>query len=295
MSGLLDRIASGEILISDGATGTYLQANGLEPGGCPELMNDTHPAVVREMAANYFAAGSNMVETNSFGGSPYMLKKYDLGERVVELNRLAAEHAKAAAPSDCFVLGSIGPTGEFLEPNGTATAAEMLAAFRQQARGLAAGGVDAICVETMSDLAETKLAIQAAKAEADLPVVATLTFDKGPRGYFTMMGVTPTSAARELTDAGADIVGSNCGIAIDDMIEIIAAMRAATDAPILTHVNAGIPKIENNIIVYPDSPEFMANKMRQIVSAGANIVGGCCGTGPDHVRAFVQCLRSDRV
>ena len=291
MSGLLERIAAGEILISDGATGTYLQANGLEPGGCPELMNDTHPDVVRQMAANYFAAGSDMVETNSFGGSPYMLRKYELAERVGELNQLAAEHARAAAPAGCFVLGSVGPTGEFLEPNGPATEAEMLDAFRAQVNGLIAGGVDAICVETMSDLAETILAIRAAKEHGDIPVIATLTFDRGPRGYFTMMGVTPQVAAQELTAAGADIVGSNCGIAIDDMIAIIAAMRAATDTPILTHVNAGIPKIENNVIIYPDAPEFMAERMIQVVNAGANVVGGCCGTNPDHIRALVATLR----
>ncbi len=291
MAGFLETIKQGRVLISDGATGTYLQANGLEPGGCPEEFNASHPEVVRQMAANYFEAGSDMVETNSFGGSRYMLKKYDHGDRVEELNRLGAEHARSAAPPGRFVLGSIGPTGEFLEPNGSATESEMLDAFAEQARGLAAGGVDAFCIETMSDLGEIALAIRACKEQTGLPVVATMTFDKGPRGFFTMMGTTPADAAVKLAEAGADVVGSNCGLPIEAMLEIITAMRAATDSPILTHINAGIPKIEKGVIVYPDTPEHMAADMPKIVAAGANVVGGCCGTGPDHVRAFVKALR----
>ena len=293
MSELLNRIAAGEILISDGATGTYLQANGLEPGGCPEEFNDSHPEVVQQMASNYFAVGSDMVETNSFGGSRYMLGKYGHADRVEEFNRLAAQHARKAVPAGRFVLGSIGPTGEFLEPNGEATEQQMYEVFAEQTHGLAVGGVDAFCIETMSDLAELSLAIRAAK-ETGLPVIATMTFDKGPRGFFTMMGITPAAAAQQLTAAGADVVGSNCGIAIEQMIEIIAAMRSATDKPILAHVNAGIPRIENGEIVYPHTPEHMATLVPKLVEAGANIVGGCCGTGPDHIRAFVRLLRGSR-
>ena len=291
MSALLERLRSGDVLLSDGATGTYLQDHGLEPGGCPELMNDTHPEIVRQMAANYFAAGSDMVETNSFGGSRYMLAKYDLGDRVEELNRRGAELAREGAPDACFVLGSIGPTGEFLEPNGTATEDVMYEVFCEQARGLEAGGVDAICIETMSDLDETTLALRASKETTGLPVVTTLCFDKGPRGYFTMMGVTPAAAAEKLSEAGADIVGSNCGLPIESLLEIIAAMRGATTKPILTHVNAGIPNIVNNTIVYPDTPDHMASQMPALVEAGANIVGGCCGTNSDHVQEFAKALR----
>ncbi len=291
MSQFLQRLESGEVLISDGATGTYLQANGLEPGGCPEEFNLARPEVIRRMAENYFNAGSDMVETNSFGGSRYMLAKYGFGDRVEEFNRLGAEYVRAAAPEGRFVLGSIGPTGEFLEPNGTATEEEMYEAFASQAKGLADGGVDAFCIETMSDMGEIILGIRAAKDVSDLPVVATMTFDKGPRGYFTMMGITPAVAAEQLSEAGADVVGSNCGIAIPQMVEIIAQMRHATGKPILTHVNAGIPKIEGGEIIYPDTPDQMAEFMPRLVEAGANVIGGCCGTGPDHVRAFVRKLR----
>ena len=291
MSDFLEQIQQGRVLISDGATGTYLQQHGLEAGGCPEVLNADAPEVVRGMAAAYFEAGSQMVETNSFGGSRYMLAKYGFGERVEELNRLGAELARSVAPPGRFVLGSIGPTGEFLEPNGTATEAEMYDVFAEQARGLAAGGVDAFCVETMSDLAECTLAIRAAKEVSGLPVVATMTFDKGPRGFFTMMGITPAGAAEQLAAAGADLVGSNCGIAIEHMIEIITDMRAATGTPILTHINAGIPRIESGQIVYPDTPEMMAECIPRVVAAGANIVGGCCGTSAEHVRAFVAGCR----
>lgn len=291
MSTFLERISSGELLISDGATGTYLQKYGLEPGGCPEELNASRPDVVKQMASDYFAAGANMVETNTFGGSRYMLAKYGHGDRVVELNRLAGEHARGQAPGGCFVLGSIGPTGEFLVPSGTATEAEMFAAFVEQVQGLAEGGVDAVCVETMSDLGEISLAIRAAK-EAKLPVVATMTFDKGPRGFFTMMGVTPAQAANELAEAGADVVGSNCGLPIDPMLEIIGAMREATQMPILTHVNAGIPEIQKGEIVYLDTPEIMAEGMKKMAGLGANIIGGCCGTGPDHIRAFKEAFSS---
>ncbi|MBO12213.1 MAG: methionine synthase [Planctomycetaceae bacterium] len=293
MSRFLERVASGDVLISDGATGTYLQENGLEPGGCPEEFNLKRPDVVRGMAAAYFEAGSDIVETNSFGGSRYMLAKYGHGDRVEELNRLAGQLAREAAPVDGFVLGSMGPTGEILEEKGgTADSEEMYEVFCEQATGLAAGGVDAVCVETMSDVTgEMTLAIRAVKAATGLPVVATLCYDRGPRGLFTMMGDTPESTALALAEAGADVVGSNCGIAIGDMIEVIAAMRGVTDLPILTHVNAGIPSIVSGEIVYPDEPEFMAEQMRKVIEAGANIVGGCCGTGPAHVRAFSLLLR----
>ena len=291
MSDFLEQIQQGRVLISDGATGTYLQQHGLEAGGCPEVLNADAPEVVRGMAAAYFEAGSQMVETNSFGGSRYMLAKYGFGERVEELNRLGAELARSVAPPGRFVLGSIGPTGEFLEPNGTAPEAEMYDVFAEQARGLAAGGVDAFCVATMSDLAECTLAIRAAKEVSGLPVVAPMTFDKGPRGFFTMMGITPAGAAEQLAAAGADLVGSNCGIAIEHMIEIITDMRAATGTPILTHINAGIPRIESGQIVYPDTPEMMAECIPRVVAAGANIVGGCCGTSAEHVRAFVAACR----
>ena len=296
--GILERLSRGETLISDGATGTYLQQRGLEPGGCPEAFNVSHADVVRGMASEYFEAGADMVLTNSFGGSRFMLGKYGLADRVSEFNRLAAEHARSQAPEGCSVIGSVGPTGEFLEPLGELSEAEMLDGFAEQIDALVAGGVDGIVVETMTALEESTLAIRAAReyspqGRAGLTVMATMTFDIGPRGFFTMMGVTPERAVAELQDAGADVVGANCGNGIEVMVDLARKLRAATDAPLLVHCNAGIPAVQRGEIVYPESPEFMAQGFRTLADdIGVNIVGGCCGTGPAHIGALAEALRA---
>lgn len=289
---ILDRIAGGETLISDGATGTYLQRHGLEPGGCPEALNAANPDVVRRMAREYFAAGADMALTNSFGGSRFMLGKYGVGERAAELNRLAARHARSQAPPGCHVVGSVGPTGEFLEPLGELSPAEMLDAFEEQVDALVDGGADAVVIETMTALEEARLAVQAARRHSGLAIMATMTFDKGPRGFFTMMGVTPQQAVAELRDAGAHIVGANCGNGIDVMLELARELRAATDGPLLVHCNAGIPAVRRGEIVYPESPEYMAGRFRALADElSVNIVGGCCGTGPSHIQAIAAALR----
>ncbi len=283
---LPERIAAGETLISDGATGTWLQAHGLEPGGCPEEFNATRPELVRQMAREYFEAGSDMVLTASFGGSKFMLDKYGHGGRVRELNRLAAEHAKSQAPAGRFVAGSVGPTGEFLQPLGDVSESEMLDAFAEQITALEEGGADAVVIETMFAIEESKLAVRAATENTALTVITTMTFSKGPRGFFTMMGVSPERAARDLAEAGADVVGANCGNGIEAMIELARQMRNATDAPMLVHSNAGIPEIRQGQIVYPETPEFMAPRFEEMAAGGVNIIGGCCGTTPKHIRAI---------
>ena len=288
---IVDRLARGELLISDGATGTYLQAHGLEPGGCPEELNASRPEVVRSMAADYFEAGSDMVLTNSFGGSVFMMKKYSYGDRVAEFNRLAAQHARSAAPPGRHVVGSVGPTGELLEPLGEVSEAEMLDAFTEQITALEEGGADAVVIETMFALEESTLAIRAAKENTKLTVMATMTFDKGPRGLFTMMGVTPERAAKELQDAGADILGSNCGNGVEVMTEVARQIRGATDGPVLIHSNAGIPAIVKGQIVYPEAPEFMAPHFKVMADMGVNVIGGCCGTTPKHIKALASELR----
>ncbi|MCH8882228.1 MAG: homocysteine S-methyltransferase family protein [SAR324 cluster bacterium] len=288
---ILDRLARGETLISDGATGTFLQEHGLEPGGCPEEFNASHPEVVRSMAKAYFDAGSDLVLTNSFGGSKFMQKKYGHEGLVREFNRLAAEHARSQAPPGCHVVGSVGPTGEFLEPLGEVSEGEMYDAFAEQIAALEEGGAEAVLMETMTAMEEATLAIRAAKENTGLTVIATMTFDQGPRGFFTMMGITPERAAEELRAAGADIVGTNCGNGIDRMIDIFRQMREATDGYLLVHSNAGIPVMRNGAIVYPETAEFMAERFKTLVELGANIVGGCCGTGPDHIRALHAALR----
>ena len=287
---LLERLNSGRLLISDGATGTFLQQHGLEPGGCPEEFNASRPEVVREMARRYFAAGSDMALTNSFGGSVFMQKKYGYGERVAEFNRLAAEHARSQAPEGGFVVGSVGPTGEFLEPLGPVSESAMYGAFVEQVTALEAGGADAVVVETMTAVEEAALAVRAARENTDLVVMATMVFDKGPRGFFTMMGVTPERAVRSMEDAGAHVVGSNCGNGIDNMVDIARRMRAETDGFLLIHSNAGIPAMRGGEIVYPESPEYMAERFRELADLGVNIIGGCCGTGPEHIRALARAV-----
>ena len=243
---ILDRLDAGEILISDGATGTYLQQRGLEAGGCPEEFNASHPDVVRGMARDYFAAGSDLVLTNSFGGSRFMQKKYGYEGRVEEFNRLAAEHAASQKPTDGhFVAASVGPTGEMMEPlpDGVSES-EMYDALAEQIAALADGGADVILVETQMALEEAVTGIRAAKENTSLPVFATMVFDLGPRGFFTMMGVTPEKAVHDLREAGADVVGANCGNGIDRMVELAEQMRAADDGLMLIHSNAGIPDMK---------------------------------------------------
>ena len=290
---ILDRLAAGEILISDGATGTYLQRRGLEPGGCPEEFNASHPEVVRGMARDYFAAGSDIVLTNSFGGSRFMQKKYGFGERVREFNRLASEHAASQKPDERhYAVASVGPTGEMMEPlpDGVSESA-MYDALAEQIAALAEGGADAILIETQMALEEAVVGIRAARENTRLPVFATMVFDLGPRGFFTMMGVTPERAATELRAAGADVVGANCGNGVDRMIDLAAQMRAADDGPMLIHSNAGIPDMKNGEIIYNEGPEFMAERLGRLAEMGVNILGGCCGTGPDHIRALSARLK----
>lgn len=290
---LLERLLGGGVLISDGATGTYLQSHGLEPGGCPEEFNASHPETGQQMAKDYFDAGSDMVLTNSFGANKFMLKKYGHGDRVSELNRLAAQHARSAAPPGGLVAGSVGPSGEFLEPLGEVTEAEMLEAFKEQVSALAEGGADAILIETMTALEEATLAIRAVKEATDLPVIATMTYDKGPRGFFTMMGVQPERAVVELREAGADVTGANCGNGIDNMVEIARLMRSATDGYLLVHSNAGIPAIRKGQIVYDETPDYMAERFKELADLGINILGGCCGTTPSHISALSQIIHGE--
>ena len=288
---ILDRLARGELLISDGATGTFLFSLGLEPGGCPEELNVSHPEMVQSVTRAYFEAGSDMVLTNSFGGSRFMLGKYGYGDRVLEFNRRAVQHARSQASPGHYVVGCVGPSGEFMEPLGEVSEAEMSDAFAEQITALAGAGADGVAIETMTALEEASVAITAAKKIGGLAVMATMAFDKGPRGFFTMMGVTPEQAVEGLQEAGADVVGANCGTGIESMVELGRRMREATDGYLIIHANAGIPSIKHGEIVYPETPDSMVDGFLELADMGINIISGCCGTGPEHVHALTKALR----
>jgi 5-methyltetrahydrofolate--homocysteine methyltransferase len=295
MKSLLAEIRKGKTLISDGAWGTFLQARGLEPGECPELWNSTHRADVFAIARSYADAGADIILTNSFGGSPLKLSHYGLAERTAELNEAAAMISREAAGADTFVLGSMGPSGALLMM-GEVTGQELYDGFSIQAAALKKGGVDAICVETMSDIDEAIIAVKAAKESTGLEIACTFTFERTITGeYRTMMGVSPTDMVQAIKEAGASVIGSNCGNGFEQMIGIVKEIRVADSyTPILVHANAGKPMIKDGETVYPDTPEMMAETLHALISEGANIVGGCCGTTPEHIRALVSSLKKEK-
>ena len=287
MNSILGAVQSGKVLVSDGAWGTFLQKKGLKAGECPELWCIERREEVLDVARSYVDAGADMIESNSFGGTRFKLEHYGLAERVAEINEAAARISCEAAGPSRWVIASIGPTGKMLV-TGEVTEEDLYAAFKEQAMALAKGGARAVCIETMSAADEAAQAIRAARENTDCEVICTFTFQRGAKGQFrTMMGLSPTKAAEEAIKAGAHIVGPNCGNGIEYMIEIVKEMRAAAGAtPILVHANAGLPKTVNGVDVFPESPEEMASRIKTVIEAGANIVGGCCGTTPAHIQAI---------
>lgn len=292
MKNILDRLKAGEILFCDGAMGTQLQERGLEPGTCMELWNLDHPDEVKAIHQAYADAGSDMIETNSFSGNSYKLKHFGFEDRVAELNIAAARLAREVAGGDRYVLGSMGSTGEFMAPLGLATEEEFIEAYAVQAGALEKGGVDAAIIETMTAVEEACAGIKAIKVNTSLVAIASFTFDPGAGGgYATMMGVTPQQAAEQALSAGADIIGANCGTGPDHMIEIVKLYReAASDAFIAAMPNAGMPVVEDGKTVFKETPEQMAERVPRLVDAGANIIGGCCGTTPDHIQAMREAV-----
>ena len=287
MRPLRERLAAGDILVGDGAMGTMLFERGLPPGEPPEAVTLSRPEVLEEIAQLYLDAGADLLETNTFGGSPLKLELHGLGADCEAVNRDAVRAVRHVAEGRAYVVASVGPSGRLLEPYGDTPPDVMADSYRRQLEALAAAGVDAFCVETMTDLAEARLAVQAAKAAApDVPILATMTFDPTPRGYFTVMGVSVAKAAAGLADAGADAVGSNCGNGIQHMVAIAREFRATSRLPLVIQANAGLPRSVAGRTVYDETPTFLAEQARELRAIGVSVIGGCCGTTPEHIRAL---------
>ena len=284
---IVDVLTTGKILVSDGAWGTFLYQKGLKPGECPDEWSLTHYDDVKDIAKSYIDAGSDMVETNSFGANRFKLQHFGLQDKTAAINESAARASREAAGDDKYVIASVGPTGKMLLM-GDVTEEEFYDCFREQAVALEKGGADAVCIETMSDADEAVQAIKAAKENTSLEVIATFTFEKTLQGeYRTMMGLSPSDAVRMSIDAGADIIGTNCGNGMERMIDIVKEIR--TEFPevfILVHANAGLPVLVDGKDTFPETPEMMAAYIPDLLEAGVNIVGGCCGTTPAHIKAI---------
>lgn len=287
MHPLIQKLLPGPI-ITDGAWGTQLQAQGLGAGECPDVWNLTHPERVEKVARSYAEAGSQVILTNTFGATRTRLVDHGLGDKTTAINKAGVEISKRAAVGRALVFASVGPTGKMLAMD-EITIQELGAVFEEQTNALAQAGADAILLETFADLEEVGAAIAAAK-KTGLPVIASLVFDSGAQRDRTMMGTTPEQAVAALTAAGADVIGANCGRGIDGYISIAKRLRAATTLPIWIKANAGLPEVVAGQTVYPAIPEFFADKASEVIAAGATFIGGCCGTSPAFIAAIAKKL-----
>ncbi|MGC9336346.1 MAG: homocysteine S-methyltransferase family protein [Anaerolineae bacterium] len=282
----LAQLQKGEVLLADGATGTMLQRWGLEPGQSPETWLFAHPERIRDLHRGYLDAGSDLVLTCTFGGTRYRLEGGGLADRVVEVNRRAAELAREVA-GDAFVGGDMGPTGRLLTPLGDGSPEEVATAYAEQAQGLVEGGADFLLIETMSDLGEAKAALEGARRVSDLPIITTFSFDSHGR---TMMGTRPAQVAQEMAPLALGL-GANCGKDPAEYVGFMHDMCAAAPGAILwAKPNAGLPHVVGDEDIYDATPEYMAQVAKDLRKAGAQIIGGCCGTTPQHIEAMAQAL-----
>jgi 5-methyltetrahydrofolate--homocysteine methyltransferase len=285
---ILEALAAGIVLVADGATGTMLQAAGLPVGMPGEAWILERPEEILKRHRAYLDAGSSLILTSTFGGTQARLEKAGLDLRVDQVNRRAAELARQAAGPDRYVGGDIGPTGEMMAPLGKLTYKAAVEVFSEQAAALAAGGVDCIYIETMTDLNEARAAVEGARQACDLPTFCTFSFDTHGR---TGMGVSPTQAAAAMAELGVAGTGANCGHAPEEVLDFLPQMRqAAPEAYLIAKPNAGIPRMVKRQVVYDAGPERMAELAVRYVELGASIVGTCCGSSPQHIAAIAAAV-----
>ncbi len=289
MHPLIEKLVTTGPVVTDGAWGTELQARGLGLGEFPDVWNLLHPERVAEVAEAYVEAGSRIILTNTFGANRLRLGGHNLAERVHEINRRGVEISHEAAEGRAMVFASIGPTGKLLI-TGETDETELQSVYQEQATALAEGGADALVVETMADLAEAKIAVAAAR-KTGLPVVGCMVFDSGKDKDRTSMGTTVDQAVQGLLEAGADVVGANCGQGVAGFVNICRRIHAASQQPVWIKANAGLPELVNGRAVYRTTPDAFAHFVPQLMEAGANFIGGCCGTNPFFIRAVRQMVK----
>ncbi len=285
------------VLIFDGGMGTMLIAEGLPPGVPPEKWNLEHPEVVKKIHLAYYNAGSDIVQTNTFGGNRTKLESSGIDKEITKVNLEASRLVRDVCPEGKYTAGDIGPTGKFLPPMGNATESELEEVFSEQASLLSEGGLDLINIETMYDLREALCALRGAKRVTSLPVFVSLTYNHTPRGFFTMMGDEVAKAVKSLKDEGADVVGTNCTLGSKEMVELVKIIKQNTNLPVIAQPNAGKPRIVSGpkdpvgTATYQQKPKDFAEDIRRILEFGCNIVGGCCGTNPEFIKEIKDVVK----
>lgn len=289
MTNLFGKLSKEKVLVSDGAIGSLLFEKGLNPGDCPERFNLERPEILAEIALSYLQADADIIQTNTFGASPLKLSDYDLDDKTEEINKKAVEIVKQIVDSKALVSGSVGPTGKMLLPYGDIEPVAMKDNYKKQISILIESGVDLLCIETMTDLNEAVIAVESARElSQDIPIISTMTFDVLPQGCVTIMGNKISEVCAKLEEAGANVIGSNCGNGTKNMITIAKEFIANSQLPIIIQSNAGIPTIIDDQVIYQETPEEFADFTKILLELGVSIIGGCCGTTPNHIRAIRQ-------
>ncbi len=280
-------------VLCDGAWGTEFFRRGLMPGSSPDEWNLTHPEIVREITRDYLEAGARVILTNTFGSNRFRLEPHGLSERVREINSIAVRLGREVVAGGALLAGDIGPTARFLAL-GEVSVDELYEVFAAQARALAEEGVDLIVVESMTDVEEMAVAVTAAVQSTGLPVVASMTYNRTPHGYRTMMGNPPELCVKKAEQAGAAVIGANCGSGIEDYVPLAPILRSLTQLPLWVKANAGIPQIVGGKVAYPLRPDEYASFVPPLIDAGVNVIGGCCGTDPSFIREMGKVIAAAR-